>query len=159
MIYVIELPKDARPRGWFAFDAADFKRKVKANMKGEGVIYESTSPGKLLADAGYSPELEESKSSCSSIWQLAEQHGWETPLYRADFLLENTAYQTEELSELDAYAAAIAANLEACRVYLSDNAAVNALYQDPLYQGREGFYAHMALREQLIAMEVISDDL
>jgi len=29
----------------------------------------------------------------------------------------------------------------------------------PLYAGSEGFYAHMALRDQLIALEALSDDL
>ena len=36
---------------------------------------------------------------------------------------------------------------------------MDALHSDPLYAGREGFYAHMALRDQLIALEVLSDDM
>jgi hypothetical protein len=44
-------------------------------------------------------------------------------------------------------------------VYPDDETALDALYRDPLYHGRDGFYAHMALREQLIALEVLADDL
>ena len=43
-------------------------------------------------------------------------------------------------------------------MYPHDETALDALYRDPLYQGRAGFYAHMALQEQLIALEVPADD-
>ena len=55
--------------------------------------------------------------------------------------------------------AALAGPLQSCRLHPDDETALEALYGDPLYQGREGFYRHMALREQLIALEVLADDL
>jgi hypothetical protein len=46
-----------------------------------------------------------------------------------------------------------------CRVYCDEVPAMDALYNDPLLCGKGSFYAHMALREQLTAWEVLSDDL
>jgi hypothetical protein len=89
----------------------------------------------------------------------ARGYGWDTPLYRADYLLGRGVYQAEPVAEFEACFAAIKHDLKTCRMYLSDAEAAAELYRDPLYAGREGFFAHMALREQLIAMEVISDDL
>ena len=37
--------------------------------------------------------------------------------------------------------------------------AIGALQSDPLYDKYDGFYAHMALREQLVAMDALEDDL
>lgn len=49
--------------------------------------------------------------------------------------------------------------LKACRIYLYDELAIRALQTDPLLDPKEGFYAHMALREQLIAMEAMEEDI
>ena len=73
--------------------------------------------------------------------------------------METGSYQAEAISELQACVAALVDPLQTCRLYPDDATALEALYRDPLYQGREGFYAHMALREQLIALEVLADDL
>jgi hypothetical protein len=63
------------------------------------------------------------------------------------------------VSALHAHLAALAGPLQSCRLHPSDESALEALYGDPLYQGRAGFYPHMALREQLIALEILADDL
>lgn len=44
-------------------------------------------------------------------------------------------------------------------MYLTDEQAIAALHRDPLYDPDEGFCAHMALREQLIAMEAMEEDI
>ena len=44
-------------------------------------------------------------------------------------------------------------------MHLSDELAIGALQSDPLYDKYDGFYAHMALREQLVAMDALEDDL
>ncbi len=159
MIYVVEFPHQARPSAWFAFDKDDFARKVRAKRTGDRVIFEIGTPRQLLEAAGLAPDLAAARGEQPRIFDLAEKHGWDTPLYRADYLLGSCAFQAEPLSEFDAHVAAIVDGLQNCRIYLSDEAATAALYRDPLYDGREGLYAHVALREQLIAMEVISDDL
>lgn len=63
------------------------------------------------------------------------------------------------MSEFVAHVAAVAHVLAKCRVYLDEEQAMDALYSDPLYAGQSDFYAHLALRDQLVALEVISDDL
>lgn len=159
MIYVVEFPHQGNPRAWFAFDKEDLARKVHARHTGERVIFGTATPRQLLAATGHTPESAAARSEQAAIFTLGEAHGWDTTLYRADYLLGDGVYDAEPFSEFEACVAAIAADLQLCRVYMSDDAATAALYGDPLYSTDDGFHAHMALREQLIAMEVISDDL
>jgi hypothetical protein len=160
MIYVVEVPSPGKANAWFAFDREDFSRKVRAAKEQEGrVIFAAASPREMLESAGLTTESPEAQANHGRVFELAEKHGWDTGLYRADDLLGEGVYDAEPVSEFEACVATLAEGLEACRIYLSDESATNALYGDPFYQGREGFPAHMALREQLIAMEVISDDM
>ncbi|CAL1240577.1 hypothetical protein [Candidatus Methylocalor cossyra] len=159
MIYVVEFPHQGRPAAWFAFDPEDLLRKVRAAKAPEGTVYAALTPRQQLAEAGLVPDSPGAREAQPEPFVLAEQHGWDTPLYRADYLLGPGVWQVEPVSPLDACRAALAHGRADCRVYLSDEEAVTALYREPCYQGRDGFYAHMALREQLIAMEVIADDL
>lgn len=159
MIYVVEFPHQARPSAWFAFDREDFARKVHARHTGHRTLVSAATPRQQLEAAGLAPDSPGARERYPEIFDLAASHGWDTVLYRADSLLGEGVYQAEPVSEFDACAAAIAGDLRDCRVYLSDQAAITALYSDPLYDGREGFPAHMALREQLIALDVIADDL
>lgn len=160
MIYIVEIPDPGKANAWFAFDPQDFSRKVHAAKgQGDGTIFAAASPRQQLETAGETPEAPGARATHGWIFDLAEQHGWDTELYRADYLLGEGIYDAEPVSEFEACIAALAHDLQACRVYLSDESAMSALYRDPIYQGREGFSAHMALREQLIALEVISDDM
>lgn len=160
MIYVVEIPEQARPRAWFAFDQQDFVRKVRASKaSGDWTIYALATAHGLLGSAGLTADAPGASDAQPEIFALAERHGWEAELYRADYLLGPGEYQTEPVTEFEACVAAVAHDLRACRIYLSDESASSALYRDPLYDVRDGFDAHMALREQLIAMEVIADDM
>jgi hypothetical protein len=67
--------------------------------------------------------------------------------------------RAEPLDEFDASVAALARDLKACRVFLDDEDAIAALQRDPLLDPNREFYAHMALREQLIAMEAMEEDM
>lgn len=88
MIHVLEMPVDAPPRVWFAFDADDLARKLEAS-------------------------------------DVAELHA-----------------------------------AGRCRVFADESAALAAFERadDPDWQG-DGWRARWALREQLVALEVLSDDL
>ena len=155
MIHVLEVPQQGRPQAWFAFDEHDLIGKIRAaRTQPDGQLHAVASPRDLLAASGAAPD-----TAPPWIATLAQQHGWDTPLYRADALLGQGVYQAEPVSELRACIAALVETLQTCRVYPDDQTALDALYRDPLYRGRDGFYAHMALREQLIALEVLADDL
>lgn len=159
MIYVVEIPNQGRAHAWFAFDQDDFIRKVHASKdQNEWTIFTAMTPRQQLEMTGKTPDSPPAGED-AGIFARAEQHGWDTVLYRADYLLDPGVYQAEPVSEFDACIAAVAQDLQTCRIYGSDEAAMTALYQDPLYDGRDGLYPHIALRDQLIAMEVISDDL
>jgi hypothetical protein len=91
-------------------------------------------------------------------------HAW-FAFSREDFVLKMRAThgpkldQPEAENEFDACVAVLAHDLKDYRVHLSDELAIGALQSDPLYDKYDGFYAHMALREQLVAMEALEDDL
>lgn len=73
--------------------------------------------------------------------------------------LDTALNPAEPLDEFDASVAVLARDLEACRVYLDDEDAIEALRRDPLLDPKQEFHAHMALREQLIAMEAMDEDM
>ena len=152
MILTLEIPQQGRPRCWFAFNEEDFIRKVRATRTANNaVIFQSGSARELIAARAPQPPVE--------LLQMVATHGWDVPLYRADYLLACGHYQTEQVSEFEACVAAVAHDLAKCRVYLDEEQAMDALDNEPLYWDSSGYAAHLALREQLIALEVIADDL
>jgi hypothetical protein len=160
MILTLEIPQQGKPSCWFAFNEDDFIRKARvARQAADGVIFNVSTPRELLVARGCIPDSPGLRDRHADVLELATAHGWDTALYRADYLLAPGYYQAEEVTEFLAHVAAVAHPLKACRIYRDEEQAMDALYSDPLYAGKEGFYAHMALREQLIALEVISDDL
>lgn len=160
MILAVEIPRQGKPGCWFAFDEEDFIRKVRLARAGaEGVIFRVETPRMLLDARGGKPDSPDAHIQHADLLEMAATHGWDTPMYRADYLLAPGHYQADEVSEFVAHVATLAHGLKACRVYPDETHALAALETDPLYAGREGFYAHMALRDQLIALEVLSDDL
>lgn len=155
MIHVVEVPWQGRPLAWFAFDEGDLIAKIRVRRAdADHCIHAVASARELLVAHGAAPD-----APPDWIAVLAGRHGWDTPLYRADALLEPGRYQPEPVSPLHAHLAALAGPLRSCRLHPSDESALEALHGDPLYRGRDGFYPHMALREQLIALEVLADDL
>lgn len=159
MILTLEVPLAGRPTCWFAFDEEDFIRKVRLARPAAAVIFDVSTPRQLLADAERAPVSGERSLMEAQGRALTAAHGTDAIVYRADYLLAPGHYQTEAVSLFLAHVAAAAHGLKACRVYCEEQQAMDALLQDSLYAGEAGFYAHMALREQLIALEVLADDL
>lgn len=96
MIFVLEVPSQADPSAWFAFDLDDLLRKIET--RAPGLLDESDTPAGGTA------------ARCRIFW-----------------------------SEAEAMASFECAS-------------------DPLWQG-SGWRARLALREQLIATEVLADDM
>ena len=61
--------------------------------------------------------------------------------------------------DFDASVAVLERGLKACRIYMHDELAIRALQSDPLLDPKGGFYAHMALRQQLISMDAMEEDI
>lgn len=150
MIHVVEINEENHARVWFAFDEADFVRKVQATFgqSTEHIIFEQTTPQQLLHSKHASAEI---------ISALVTQFGADTTVYRADYLLGHGVYQVEAVSALRASLAAVASVAD-FRVYTSDEDAAEELDRDPLYKSKEGFDAALKLRAQLVEMEVIAED-
>lgn len=162
MILTVEIPREGKPHCWFAFDEDDFIRKVRiARPNPDAVVFAMHTPKQLLEARGEQPGSPGLEQRHADLVALGTEHGWETVLYRADYLLAPGHYQTEEVSEFVAHVAFLLQDLADCRIYPDEEQAMDALDQDPLYDRsrRECFYAHMALREQLIALEVMADDM
>ncbi|WP_290868488.1 hypothetical protein [Aquabacterium sp.] len=169
MIYVVELPHEGDPSAWFAFDAEDFFRKVAAaDPLDEWEIHDVTTARELLDLVGHDGEPDAAREAFPGICSLGDEHGWDTDLYRADHQLGRGAYQPEPVSVEAACEAALRARVAAdsaqgplrdVRIYWSDPEAVLATETiEPFYEQANGWRALHALREQLLALEVVAEN-
>lgn len=160
MIFVLEIPPQAEPRCWFAYDGDDLLRKVAADDPLEAwEIHDRATPRELLEMFDATPGMPGAKERFPGICAMGEEFGWDTALYRADHLQEPGSYREAPVTPEQASEAALRARGE-CRVYWSESEATAAFERsdDPVWAG-PGWRARWALRAQLIAMEVLADDL
>ncbi|WP_424193554.1 hypothetical protein ACMYR3_00680 [Ampullimonas aquatilis] len=158
MIYVLEVTPAGEANGWFAFDQHDLLRKISViRTEPEQLVYQAATPRELLALSARTPDT--AVSADAAIVTLAAAHGWDTTLYRADYMLESGSYQTEAVPELSAAISALAHGLKTCRVYMSEEVAIDALDNDPIFEGRQGYKAYDALHSQLVALDVLPSNL
>lgn len=156
MIYVIEFPEQGRAKSWFAFDRQDFTRKIYvSDTRQESEIFDVITSRELLELMDATPETGNVRSNFPAICDLADQYGWDKPLYRADYLLGEGVFQPEEVTEIDACAAALSSRAKTCRIYWSDQQATSALENDPIFDSKEGYWGREALRDQLVALEIL----
>ena len=158
MIYVIEMPEGARPLAWFAYDEADFMRKVAASdpLAAEE-IHDTLTARELLEFDGREPDAD-TRAQFPALCALGDAHGWDTALYRADYLLGRGMCRPEPVALRDAATAALAAR-GACIVYFSDTEALAAFEgADARLAGDANWHRRRALYEQLVALEVLADD-
>jgi hypothetical protein len=159
MIYVIEFPEQGRAHAWFAFDKHDLVRKIyAANPRKEREIFDVVTACELLELSGKTPDTAGVRDELPAICGLGDQHGWDTPLYRADYLLGDGVFQIEAVTETDAIIAALSQSSNDCKVYWSDMQAIEALENDPFFQDKAGFWARDALREQLVSLEILEGE-
>ena len=157
MIYVIEFPEQGRAHAWFAFEKQDLMRKIYAeDTRHECEIFDVVTASELLEMQGKTPDTDGVRDALPAICSLGDQHGWDTPLYRADYLLGGGVFQVEAVAEMDACVAAL--THRNCKIYWSDTQATAALESDPLFQSREGYWARDALREQLVSLEILEGE-
>lgn len=160
MIYVVEFPEQGRARAWFAFDSRDFARKVYvSDARKEWEIFDVVSARELLELIDTAPEDGDVRDKFPAICALADQHGWDTPLYRADYLLGEGAFQAGAVTETEACTAALKARAQTCLIYWTDTQATSALERDPAFEGKGGYWGREALREQLVALEILEGPL
>lgn len=156
MIYVVEFPHSGRPHSWFAFDSDDLARKVYAtDSRKEWEIYSETTVRELLEQVNETPSSPTARARFPAMCILGDEHGWDTPLYRADYLFGEGVLQPRQVSELDALMAALAQRGKSCRVYWSDSEATEAIERDAYFDSKEGFWGREALREQLVSLEIL----
>jgi hypothetical protein len=161
MIYVLESPSAVEPKAWFAYDDADFARKVAADDPlQDWEIYDQLTPRALLEALGHDTADAAARDACPAVCALGDTHGWDTALYRADHLLGRGVLRAEPVSERDALVAALAARGDDCCIYWTDTEAVAAFEgADPRIAVPERWRARHALYQQLLALEVLADDL
>lgn len=160
MIFVVEHGDPSQPRCWFAYDADDLLRKVAASDPLPlWQIHDRVSPRELLDLFDETPASDGVAGRQPAIVALGEAYGWDTPLHRADHLLPPGTYRPEPVDELDAAEAALRARGPV--LLLRDESAATGAFEKadhPVWAG-PGWRARWALREQLLALEVLADDL
>jgi hypothetical protein len=161
MIYVLEVPAQGEARAWFAFDEADLLRKVAAgDARAAHEIWDRSSARELLALFDTSPESPEAASRFPALYGLGHASGWDTPLFRADYLQAAGLYAPEPARLIDACRAALKARGGDWRFYEGESHALIAVDRpDALFDRPGGWRARWALRQQLIAVEALADDL
>jgi len=157
VIYVVEQSDSAPPLAWFAYDDDDFARKVAASDPlGPEEIYDVSTPRELLGFSGPSPGAD-ARAQYPSICAIGDAYGWDTPLYRADYLLGRGLCRPGPVTRRDASEAALKARGD-CLVYWNDRDAIGAFEgADPRLAGERHWHARRALYEQLVALEVLAD--
>jgi len=159
MIHVLQGLGGAEPYAWFAFDGPDLLRKVAADdVLQAWEIWDCCSPRELLSMFDETPDVHDVAQRYPGICALAREHGWDTPLYRADHLLGRGVFQTGPVSLEHACAAALRQRGE-CRMWSDDSLAVLAIEADadPIWLGESGWRARRALREQLLAIDALAE--
>jgi len=164
MIYVVEVPPEGgpgRPQAWFAFDEADLLSKVASgDARQDFEIWDSASARELLSLFDELPEAPGLDQRLPGLHALGQGQGWDTPLFRADYLQAPGLYQPEPVRLVDACRAALRARGGEWRFYEGEAHALVAVDKpDALYDRPGGWRARWALREQLIAVEALADDL
>lgn len=161
MIYVIECPPAGEPIAWFAYHLADLGRKVAARDPLEAwEIHDEVTPRALLGALGHDRVDEAARAAFPFVCALGKQYGWDTTLYRADHLLGRGVLSPEPVGEKAAFLAALAVRPGECRIYWSDQEAVMATEgADDWLCAKHRWRARHALHQQLIALEVLSDNL
>ena len=159
MIYVIEFPEQGRAHAWFAFEKQDLMRKIYAeDTRHECEIFDVVTASELLEMHGKTPDTDGVRDALPAICNLGDQHGWDTPLYRADYLLGEGVFQTGAVTETGACVAALAKRNKDIKIYWSDTQATAALENDPFFQSKAGYWARDALRDQLVALEILEGE-
>ncbi|KVE96448.1 hypothetical protein WJ24_08730 [Burkholderia vietnamiensis] len=158
MIYVLELPEAGAPNAWFAYDDADFARKVAASDPlARDEIHDTLTVRELLAFDGAEPDAA-LRAAYPALCALGDAYGWDATLYRADYVLGRGVCGNQPVTLRDAAAAALAAR-GAAIVYWTDDDALAAFEGgDPRVAGERNWRARRALYEQLVALDVLADD-
>lgn len=161
MFYVVHAPSSGEPRAWFAFDADDLLRKVAAgDARPAHEIWDRASARELLALFDEAPSGEAVAQRFPGLCAMARAVGWDTPLYRADYLQTPGLYAPEPVAPADACRAALRARGGDWRFYDGEAQALDAVDRpDALFDRPGGWRARHALRQQLIAVEALADDL
>ena len=161
VIYVVEAPTQGEAHAWFAFDEEDLLRKVAANdVRSSHEIWDCASARELLDLFDESPGNAGVAERYPGICALGMQFGWDAVLFRADYLQEPGLYAAEPVRLLDACRAALRARGGEWRFYEGEAHALIAVDKaDALFDRAGGWRARWALRQQLIAVEALADDL
>jgi hypothetical protein len=166
MIFVVEVPHVGDAHAWFAFDGEDLLTKVEVNDSlNLWEIFDVATARELFEMVGENPGSAQARSAFPGICCLGDEYGLDTPLYRADYLLERGAYQPEAVGLTAACEAALKARvcpaeqggaLKDLRIYWTEaDAVLGSESDDPLFKAQGGWHA---LREQLLSLDVVAEN-
>jgi len=160
VIYVVELPDQGEACAWFAYDDDDFARKVAAHDALQTwEIYDEVTPLSLLDALGHPAPDSTARAQFPAICALGDSHGWDSLLYRADYLLGSGVLSAQAVEPRQALSAALQARPGTACIYWDESQALAAFEgADPRINDPARWRARRALYEQLVALEVLADD-
>jgi hypothetical protein len=104
---VLEVPHRGEPVSYSGFDQSDYLSAThRAAENSDGVVFERTTARELAENhygltADHSAQAFEGEGA-TSVYELGVKHGWDRPLYRADWLEDPGKYVTHAVDEVDA---------------------------------------------------------
>lgn len=134
-ILVVEARYRDSVRGWTAKNEADFCEKVKARYEskhdGKPVIERITLREIAVLSESNVDAPEEDNEYDRRLFALAAEHGWDTPLYRSDFINDDPVFgpiPAPKVDELKAYKAALGDVVSGLRFKLEGEEAEDFLF-------------------------------
>lgn len=110
--YVLEVPHRGNPTAFRCYGREDFisRHHAAADQKLiDGCIFQKTTVRDLASDFGSKEETItddiEDEPFLEEVARLAQAHGWDAALYRADYARVEGEYSPEPIDELDAVSA------------------------------------------------------
>lgn len=103
---VLEVPHRGEPRAYAGVGRDSYLNGTyRAAERSGRAVFDRTTARELADNFGVDADAapaEFAEADAAWVADLGAKHGWDTPLYRADWLLEEGAYQPEPVDEVDA---------------------------------------------------------
>lgn len=151
-IYIVQIPHRLPPSVCVGSDKADIIKRANAQhdaSRSGRTIFEETTPRELLEQFGFTPK-ECPTDECKDILELAKKYGWDTKIYRADYMNGEGEYTAEVISEYDAVLSYVDHDLHMTKLFSTDAEAIAALNNDAEWTVHQGLKAAEALKHALI---------
>lgn len=157
-IYLVEIPHQFPPSVWVGTDQADIIKRANAQhdaSRSGRTIFDKITSRQLLEQFGFTP-TDCPSGECEFIRELASKYGWDTRLYRADYMRGEGEYTAEVLEEYEAVLSYIGHDLHMLKIFNTDAEAIEALNNAAEWACHQGLKAAAALKRALLKTSALT---